>query len=120
MSRILQQLHNLSREKVITCILPKGRAQPLVSVLSLEKGITTANLHYARGVGRITPLSHRGIGETSEREIVTVSVPNEAAEELFEFIYHAAEINRPHGGIMFMHPLYAATPFVLPDLEEEV
>jgi hypothetical protein len=119
MSRILQQMRKPPVGKVITCILPKGKAQPLLRQLTLEKGITTADIHYARGVGRITPLSHRGIGETSEREILTVSVPAEQAEELFEFLYLTAEINRPHGGMMFMHSLIAATSFQLPDLPEE-
>jgi len=107
------------QRKVITCILPKGKAMPVVRLLASEKGLTTADVHYARGMGRITPLRHRGIGETSEKEVLTVSVPDADAEELFGYIYEAAEINRPHGGLMYMHALQIATPFMLPDLPEE-
>ncbi len=106
-------------QKVITCILPKGRALPLLRVLAYDRGLTEIDLHYARGIGRITPLRHRGIGETSEREILTVAVPAKDADELFEFIYRTAEINRPHGGLMFMHGLRTATGFRLPELPEE-
>jgi len=71
-------------------------------------------------VGRITPLRHRGVGETSEREVVTVAVAAEEADALFEEIYRVADINRPHGGLMYMQALRVATPFVLPSgLSEE-
>ena len=109
----------IEQQKVITCILPKGRAMPVVRLLARERGLTAVDLHYARGVGRITPLRHRGIGETSEKEILTVAVPSSEADALFETIYEIAEVNRPHGGLMFMHALTAATGFRLPDLPEE-
>ncbi|MGB0712637.1 MAG: hypothetical protein ACPGUC_03655 [Gammaproteobacteria bacterium] len=112
-------MYDESARKVITCILPKGRAKPLLELLSLEKGLTTANVHYARGAGRITPLTHRGIGETTEKEILTVSVSAELADELFEEIFFAAGINQPHGGLMYMHALTAASGFQLPDVPEE-
>lgn len=107
------------QQKVITCILPKGKAMPLVHLLIREHGLTAVDVHYARGVGRITPLRHRGIGETAEREILTVAVPVGEANALFADIYRVAKINRPHGGLMFMHALRTATPFRLPDLPEE-
>ena len=106
-------------QKVITCILPKGRSKAVVETLSRERGLTQVDVHYARGVGRITPLAHRGIGETSEREILTVAVPAEEADELFEYVYEVAAINQPHGGMMFMHPLQMGTGFELPELPEE-
>ncbi|HBG96114.1 MAG TPA: hypothetical protein DDY14_12575 [Chromatiaceae bacterium] len=106
-------------QKVITCILPKGKAMPLARFLIKEYGFTTVDVHYARGVGRITPLRHRGIGETSERDVLTVAVPAAEADDLFETIFNVAEIGRPHGGLMFMHALMAATAFSLPELPEE-
>ncbi|EGV28289.1 hypothetical protein ThidrDRAFT_3918 [Thiorhodococcus drewsii AZ1] len=112
-------MRNSQRQKVITCILPKGRASPLAKHLACEHGLTTVDVHYARGVGRITPLRHRGIGETSEREILTVAVPADEADTLFAHIYEVAEINRPHGGLMFMHASLCSTTFELPDLPEE-
>ena len=41
------------------------------------------------------------------------------ADEVFEFIFFEADINRPHGGLMFQQPLLATTAFNLPELEEE-
>jgi hypothetical protein len=107
-------------QKTITCILPKGRGRALVEYLVREKQLTAVDAHFARGVGRITPLRHRGVGETSEREVVTVAVPAKDADALFEEIYRVADINRPHGGLMYMQALRVGTPFVLPSgLSEE-
>lgn len=114
------QTIGIIREKVITCILAKGRGQAVLEQLVHQHGLTAVDLHFARGVGRITPLQHRGIGETSEKEVLTVAVPEEQADELFETIYEIAEINRPHGGLMYMHSLMRSTGFELPaDLPEE-
>ena len=110
---------NIKKQKVITCILPKGKAAKVAKVLVKEFELTTVDIHYARGVGRITPLSHRGIGETSEREILTLSVDEADADEMFEIVHELAEIRQPHGGMMYMHALTSSTGFVLPDLPEE-
>jgi len=109
----------LISQKVITCILPKGRAMKVAKALTKERGLTAVDIHYARGNGRLTPLRYRGIGETSEKEVLTVAVPSEQADDMFEYIYELAEINRPHGGLMYMHGLLAATPYTLPELPEE-
>lgn len=106
-------------DKLITCILPKGVAQPLLEKLKQEHGITRVNINSARGSGKITPLAYRGLGAESEKEILNVAVPAETAEELFAYIYEEADINRPHGGLMYMSRLLHATPMTLPDLPEE-
>jgi len=109
----------VSPHKVIVAILPKGRAMAVVRKLVAERGLTAVDVNYARGAGRITPLRHRGIGETAEKEVLTVRVPAAEADDVFEYIYRVAEINRPHGGLMYMHAAPQATAFVLPDLPEE-
>lgn len=109
----------VSSQKLISCILPKGVAHGVLSSLRSELGVITAHINNARGVGKITPLAHRGLGGQSEKEILTVIVDDERADEVFEFIYVAAEVNRPHGGLMVQVPLQRATSFELPDLPAE-
>lgn len=111
--------HITSPHKLITVILPKGRDKELVKKLVQDLGIQSVNVNYARGLGRITPLHHRGVGETTEKSIVTVLVDAERADDVFEFIFFEADINQPHGGLMFQQPLLATTAFKLPNLEEE-
>jgi hypothetical protein len=107
-------------QKMITCILPKGVAATIAQRLKEEYGLMSANINNARGAGRITPLAYRGVGEQSEKEILTVTVPAEQGDELFEYIYHEAGIDRPHGGIMYMHGLQQATIYTLPEVPDEV
>ena len=56
--------------KLITCILSKGTAIDVVRKLLEEKGILTANVDYARGMGKLTPNAYRGVGEQTEKEIL--------------------------------------------------
>ena len=109
----------LKSEKVITCIIPKDRGLKLVEHLAREKGITEIDMNFARGVGRMTPLKHRGVGETSERAVVSFAVPEAQADALFDHVMDVAGIDHPHGGLIFMHGLLASTGAVLPDYPEE-
>lgn len=112
-------MQKIARQKLITCILPKGRATRVLARLKHEKGIIAANVNFARGAGRLTPLAYRGVGETTEKELLNVVVAADRANEIFDYIYHEAEIDRPHGGLIFQQALRFATPFRLPDLPEE-
>lgn len=113
-------LHPMSESKLITCILPRGRAEGVLRFLKEDFGIVTANVYFARGSGRMTPLAYRGAGEQTEKEIVTVVVASEQAESIFSEIFFRAEINRPHGGMMFQSALTTATPYEIPEgLPEE-
>ncbi len=91
----------------------------MVQTLRNEKGIVTANVNNARGLGKLTRHTYRRLGDQTEKQILTVVVPDDQADEIFEFIYHEAQIDRPHGGLIYVSKLERATPFVLPDLPEE-
>ncbi|GJM05586.1 MAG: hypothetical protein DHS20C09_15820 [marine bacterium B5-7] len=110
---------NLSSDKLITCILPKGLALPILKKLKSEKDISRANLNSARGMGKITPLAYRGVGEQSEKDILNVVVTQNQADDIFYYIYEEADMNRPHGGIIYIRQLGSSTPFTLPDLPDE-
>ncbi len=105
-------------QKLITCILPHGVALDVLQRLKDEKGIIEASMNSARGMGRLTPLAHRGVGEQSEKDILNVIVSAAEADEIFEYLYDIARIDRPHGGLIYMTALGHATPFVLPDLPQ--
>ena len=110
---------HLEQQKLITCILPKGIALGVAAKLKTDFGLMSVDIKSARGVGKITPLAYRGIGGQSEKEILTVVVPSESADEIFDYIYEEADINRPHGGLMFVYPLFQATRYAVPELPEE-
>ncbi len=84
-----------------------------------DKGINTGNINNARGVGHMNFQGHLRVGDESEREILTVMVKENEADEIFEFIHEQAEIDRPHGGIIYQQALHQSTEFVLPDIPAE-
>ncbi len=91
----------------------------VIEKLKDEKNIYTANINHARGMGRLTPQQYRGAGEQTEKEILNVMVPAAQADELFDYIYLTADINRPHGGMMYLSRLHSGAPFTLPDVPQE-
>lgn len=109
----------MNQAKLITCIVAKGRAAALQSALIEEKGIHSANIHHGRGVGRFAPLAERGVGEQGEKEIVEISVDGAIADEVFEFVFFEAEINQPHGGVIYMTSLSSASEFIIPEITDE-
>ena len=109
----------LIRSKLIAAILPKGVALRLIRKLKDEKNINTVTLNYARGTGKLISIQNRKNVVEREQEILTVVVEEQRSEEIFEYIYEHADVNKPHSGLMYMHPLKQSTEYLLPDIVEE-
>lgn len=111
---------NLNKNsKLITCILPKGKGLPLLQALS-EKGVTRADLSFARGSDILAPLDSKGLLQIQEeKELVTVVADDATqAEDLFAFIYEHVDMNHIGGGMLYMGELSLASPYLLPNIEE--
>jgi nitrogen regulatory protein PII len=104
--------------RLITCVMPAGRGLELIEQLR-ELGVTSAQVHHARGVGQSSK-RRRGVSLYAEREVVQALVAAARADEVFEFLYAAAEIGRPHAGMLFMEKVAHGIPLVLPDLPDEI
>lgn len=112
-------MKTVSDKKLITCIMPHGRALPVLEALKRELGIVTTTINHARGTGRMTPLAWRGIGEVAEKDVMRVIVSASEADEVFAFIFERGGMNQPHGGILLQQRLALSTEFHLPDLPDE-
>ncbi|MDH5638308.1 MAG: hypothetical protein OEZ04_07445 [Nitrospinota bacterium] len=107
------------RGRLITCILPKGTAIPLMKKLREEKGITAMSFHHARGAGR-SGRSRHGLGHYVENHIINIAVSTDQADDIFEFIYFEAHIGEDHNGLLLMEKLGMLTPYTLPEeLQDE-
>ena len=102
--------------KLITCILPKGKALLLQRALVDEKNIHAGTFHYGRGVGRDFHIKDRGVGEQQEREILEVVVSSEEADELFEFMFFSADIDKAHGGMIYVTSMTRSSPMRMPEI----
>jgi nitrogen regulatory protein PII len=100
--------------KLITCILPKDHAIPLMKKLHKEKGVTAMSVHHARGAGR-SGLTRHGMGHYVENNILTIAVSSEEADDIFNFVFTQAGINADHRGLIFMEKLARMTPYILPE-----
>ena len=106
----------LTDKKLITCIIPKGKAIGVTRLLHEEKGINTANVSSGRGRGLVEPIGFSGWYEV---EILTIVVSQGEADEIFNFIYDKADVGHAHGGIMYQGELTTSTHFELPKMPEE-
>ncbi len=89
--------------KLITCIAAEDKAQEAVLQLKEHYHIQSSISHFSRGLGRSsTAVTTTGLGQQTEKTIFSVLVPSKQEDEIFEFIYHAAGLHRPHGGIIYI------------------
>ena len=88
--------------KLITCIASEHKVRATVEGLAREYGIQASVSHYARGFGRSSPLASRGLGQQTEKVIISVVVPKANVDEIFAYMYHTADLDRPHGGIIYV------------------
>lgn len=102
--------------KLITCFLPATKADALVAALRTEKGVLTADVSLGRGVGAA---QRKGFAAWDEVAIITVSLPENEAEDVFAFMFARGDLDRPKGGLIVMQALEARTQFALPALPLE-
>lgn len=91
----------LQSYSVITCFLPAGKGKAVLDALRVQKGISSAFVHHARGAG-VDSRRDAKRPFYAEREVITVQVPVEQADEVFEFLYYSAGLNQPHAGMVLM------------------
>lgn len=98
-----------TNSKLITCITPSKNGMEIVKKLKEEKGIITANRSHARG-----SLNIGNKIKYEEVEIITVTVDESQSQEIFEYLYELAEIQKPHHGFILQNDLMRSTAYALP------
>ena len=115
MNRLPTETDNV---KLITCVLYRKGALEVVRALH-GRGIDSAAMWHARGSAIGDPVKRNGLPVSFEKEIVVVEVPASLADEIFEFIFETAGIDRPHGGLLYMESLHRGTHYTLGDTPPE-
>ncbi|MDX8383041.1 MAG: P-II family nitrogen regulator [Ghiorsea sp.] len=89
--------------KLITCIAAEDKATEVVQGLADNFAIQATIYYFARGFGRSASLAARGMGQQTEKATIKVMVETERADEVFAYIFQTADLNRPHGGIVYVN-----------------
>jgi hypothetical protein len=82
-----------------------------------ERGVTVADSLPCRGVSVLREAKARNPDDLPESvfvRLVQMLVPEERADELFEYVYIAARMGRPHGGVAALSEPICVTPYRLP------
>ena len=93
--------------KLITLIIPGHKSLEILDGLVKEKFITTGNKTNARG------MSAGKNSNDMEMEVLTVVVDEDLAEDTFNYLYHKAELNEPHSGMIYQSKLTKITEYTL-------
>jgi hypothetical protein len=101
-----------SPERLLSCLVPQGLGSDLRARIFSELRLTRVDLHSARGFMGSDP---GGLFNRVERDIVSVVVEAEQADEVFDWLYHEAEVGTKEGRFLYMTRLDRSTPFTLPD-----
>jgi len=103
--------------KLISCVLPDdGTEKKLLRALRDEKQITRANSVSCLGLGGVVEARTK-FDELPQPILVRkvdVVVPEDKADELYDYIYEEANIGRPQGGVIWQATLTLTSPFALP------
>jgi hypothetical protein len=110
--------------KQIWAILPDDEKliHQVIHALKDEKKILTAHQIVCRGMGAVgRPGRGFRVGARPPKSLrlLTVVVAEDQADEIFDFVFEQANVDRPMGGIVFSGPLEGATAFLIPEGVDE-
>jgi len=109
--------------KAIYCILPDDGTDKRVLVeLRKKKGIVRAGSLTCRGIGALAEVKTKG-GKLPEPDLakqLCVICSEAQADQIFDFIFWFANIDKPVRGSMWQQPVMGCTPYELPaDIPDE-
>ena len=105
--------------KLITCIASEDKAKEATEGVAKTFGIQAMVNHFSRGFGRSSPLGTQKLGQQTEKVIISVIVDKKQVDAVFTYIFHAAGLDRPHGGIIYVTAIQQAVVSPLAEVTKD-
>jgi hypothetical protein len=99
----------------ITLITTPAAAGRVIQGLH-DEGIDTAAAQRARGSAIGDPVDRSGLPLQQEKEIISVVVPAEMADDIFQLLFRLSSLEDPRGGFLYMAKLGKASQYRLPEI----
>lgn len=103
----------ITEASLLTCVVPIGKADNVLRA-ARDLGVTGGTVIQGRGTGLRELLGVIGIAVESEKEIVSMMIPNERRDILVEALYKAAGMDTLAAGFIYVTPLDKAA-FYIPE-----
>lgn len=97
--------------KLIVAFLARGMAHEVASGLHEKLGLDAFHYSHGRGDSLVHTIATQ---ETPEVDFLSVIVTGAQADEAFNFIYEAGQVDRPGGGLVTQMPVARASVVGLP------
>ena len=110
-----RKVTNISEVALITCVVQKGLADTINNSL-LEVGVQGSTVHMGVGTGIRERLGILGVAVDVEREVISVMVPADQTDRIFERIFLAGRLDTPGMGYVYVTPLLQAATYIPPSL----
>ena len=110
-----RKVTNISEVALITCVVQKGLADTINNSL-MEVGVQGSTVHMGIGTGVRERLGILGVAVDVEREVISVMVPQDQTDRIFERMFLAGRLDTPGMGYIYVTPLLQAATYIPPNL----
>ena len=107
----MSEIIYLTDAAVITCIVDKERSDAVL-LAAREMGASAAVVHTVQGWGIRERLGAWGVAAETEKDYIVFLVSSDQQDLIFETIYHAANMDSPGRGVMFISPVDKIATYV--------
>lgn len=97
-------------KKQLTAIVRAGEGQRLVEMFVEKPGVLSISHHHARGVG--SRRIREGQLYFDEKDVLILLVESEFVDAVFSSLFHAAGLNQPGAGMIFMEKVLRGHPMM--------